>query len=336
MFTRPVDLSDDAIRSSLREHWSIEATDLVYAPVGFGAHHWRAGAAGGDAFLTVHDLAAKRRRPTEGNDEVFARLVGSFSAAAALAAVGLEFVLSPTPTLDARVVDRLDERFSLAVHPYLDGHPAGAEGEFASARDRRAVLDLVIEVHRATDAARAHAGVDDLEVPHREEIGLALDALGQAWDTGPYGERARRLLDAHARGVRRLLVGYDALREQVAPSFDRAVLTHGEPHASNVLVVDGRLLLIDWDTAVLAPAARDLWDLDPGDGSIVRAYEEATGLEVSRAALDLYRLWYDLAEIGQYLGELRGPHPDTGDMAESWKNLQHFLQPAERWPGLAG
>jgi spectinomycin phosphotransferase/16S rRNA (guanine(1405)-N(7))-methyltransferase len=117
---------------------------------------------------------------------------------------------------------------------------------------------------------------------------------------------------------------------------DRAVLTHGEPHAGNVLVVDGLFHLIDWDTALLAPAERDLWDLDPGDGSVLDAYAQATGVVPSAAALDLYRLWYDLAEIGQYLGELRRPHSDTADIAESWKNLQHFLQPTQRWPQLAG
>ena len=40
--------------------------------------------------------------------------------------------------------------------------------------------------------------------------------------------------------------------------------------------------------------------------------------------------------IGGYLGELRRPHTETSDIAESWQNLQLHLRPAERWPGLAG
>ena len=118
-----------------------------------------------------------------------------------------------------------------------------------------------------------------------------------------------------------LLVTYAGLADEVRSLQHRAVLTHGEPHASNVLVVDGRHHLIDWDTALLAVAERDLWDLDPGDGSILEAYRQATGLTAAPPALDLYRLWYDLAEIGQYLGELRRPHTDTADVAEGWKNL---------------
>ena len=79
---------------------------------------------------------------------------------------------------------------------------------------------------------------------------------------------------------------------------------------------------------------RDLWDLDPGDGSIIEAYASATGVTAVPAALNLYRLWYDLDEIGGYLEGFRQPHHDDDDAAESWNNLQHFLQPEVRWPSL--
>jgi hypothetical protein len=55
---------------------------------------------------------------------------------------------------------------------------------------------------------------------------------------------------------------------------------------------------------------------------------------IDQDALSLYRLWFDLAEIGGYLTLFRAPHDDTADAAESWGNLQHFLRPAERWPAL--
>ena len=38
------------------------------------------------------------------------------------------------------------------------------------------------------------------------------------------------------------------------------VVTHGEPHAGNVMRrSDGRHLLVDWDTVAVAPPERDLW-----------------------------------------------------------------------------
>jgi len=36
----------------------------------------------------------------------------------------------------------------------------------------------------------------------------------------------------------------------------------------------------------------------------------------------------------RYLSHFRKPHRQTADSAKSWKNLRHFLQPAERWPAL--
>jgi spectinomycin phosphotransferase/16S rRNA (guanine(1405)-N(7))-methyltransferase len=335
VLTRPPDLSDEAIAASLATHWGFEAAALEYRPVGFGAHHWKATDAAGDArFVTVHDLAAKRQDAAETTDGVFRRLDAAFSAAAALADHGLTFVLAPTRDRGGRVVARVDDRFSLAVHPYLVGHPAGPEGAFTRPEDRVAVVDLVVDLHRHGEVAASRADRDDLVVRHHEEIPAAIDALGARWDTGPYGERARALLQAHADPLQDLVAAYEELASEVSQLGDRAVLTHGEPDASNVLVVRDQLLLIDWDTALLAVAERDLWDLDPGDGSALEQYRRATGVELSSAALDLYRLWFDLAEIGQYLGELRRPHGETEDMAESWKNLQEFLRPAERWPAL--
>ncbi len=109
------------------------------------------------------------------------------------------------------------------------------------------------------------------------------------------------------------------------------VITHGEPHAGNVLVTGGGLVLVDWDTTLLAPPERDLWDLAGDDRAVLHRYAVATGTAIDEQALTLYRLWYDLAEIGGYLTLFRSPHANTGDTRESWTNLQHFLRPAERW-----
>jgi aminoglycoside phosphotransferase (APT) family kinase protein len=37
------------------------------------------------------------------------------------------------------------------------------------------------------------------------------------------------------------------------------VLTHGEPHGANVLLGEGGLSLVDWDTVGIAEPERDLW-----------------------------------------------------------------------------
>lgn len=168
-----------------------------------------------------------------------------------------------------------------------------------------------------------------------------LDALGpmmaeprEAWQGGPYARRAGELLQAHAAGLSVLVTAYAGLAERAAQRRDRMVITHGEPHAGNVMTTPGGLALVDWDTVLLAPPERDLWDMAGDDGSLLGHYTRATGIQIDPEALALYRLWFDLAEISEYLTLFRAPHGDTADAAEAWENLRHFLRPAERWPAL--
>jgi spectinomycin phosphotransferase len=91
---------------------------------------------------------------------------------------------------------------------------------------------------------------------------------------------------------------------------------------------------VDWEAVLLAAPERDLWDMAEHDESILDSYTSAAGVDIDREALTLYRLWYDLAEIGGYLSLFRSPHGQTADTNESWRNLQHFLRPASRWPAL--
>jgi spectinomycin phosphotransferase len=146
----------------------------------------------------------------------------------------------------------------------------------------------------------------------------------------------RDLLSARASELEVLFAAYDGLRLRVAACPERMVITH----AGNVITTPGGLVMVDWDTALLAPPERDLWALARHDESLLGTYAAATGVNIDQDALSLYRLWYDLAEIGGYLSYFRKPHrhtadtADTADTAQSWQNLRHFLQPAERWPAF--
>ncbi|MEO7571866.1 MAG: phosphotransferase [Acidimicrobiales bacterium] len=286
-------------------------------------------------FVTVDDLHGKKRDGHDTADAVFERLVKAFTTVRALHDDAmLQCAVAPLNDRSGRVIERLGTRYSMVVHPFLYGQTLGEHGEYTSAADRLAVLELLIELHAATDVGSRHADIDDLSLPHREDLRAALSQVSSAWSAGPYGERARDLLAVHEQPLRKLLLAYEQLATEVGGHQGRMVITHGEPHAGNVLDVNGEYRLIDWDTARVAAPERDLWDLDPGDGSIIEAYTCATGVVMLPEALALYRLWFDLDEIGGYLEGFRHHHHDDADAAESWNNLQHFLQPEARWPLL--
>ena len=125
---------------------------------------------------------------------------------------------------------------------------------------------------------------------------------------------------------------YDRLADARRP--ERMVLTHGEPHPANTLRTPAGWVLVDWDTTLIAAPERDLAQMATADGSVVDAYEAATGRQVLAEALDCYRLWWDLGEICWYVTLLRQVHDDDADIRESWHNLEHYLDPAGRWPEL--
>ena len=333
MFTAPPELPADHIRAALAEGWRFTATALDYQPVGFGSHHWLATDAGGTRlFVTVDDQGMRLHGGADTWDAAFGRLERAFAAALSLRRdAGLGFVVAPIPAASGAVLVRLTERYSLAVHPYLDGAQARADGTFSSPADRLAVVGLLTRLH----AAKATPpDPDPFTVRLAGELADAIERTGERWDSGPYGERARALLIRDGQAVAELLAAYDRLAQRVAARPERMVITHGQPHGANVLrTVDG-FVFVDWESVLLAPPERDLWGLAETDPSVLAAYSAVTGAAIDAEALTLYRLSWDLAEISGCICWFRGEHGDTADCAEAWQNLQVSLRPAERWPDL--
>jgi Phosphotransferase enzyme family len=333
VLTRPGDVSDVMLASHLVELWGLAADAVEYLAVGFGSHHWLVIEDERRWFVTVDDLDAKKHSVDDRRDAVFQRLRAALSAARVAADRGLDFVVAPIRAADDDVVGRIDDRYAAAVYPFLDG-TTYRYGDFRTVAHRDAVLGMVARLHDVADPATTGALSDDLVIPRREDLSVAIGALGERWDSGPYGELARALLDRHASGVERLLQHYDRIAAGPAQRPERMVLTHGEPHPANTVMIDGDWQLVDWDTTMIAAPERDLWMIAKANASVVDAYEALTERAVTQDGLDCYGLWWDLSEICGYIALLHDVHDDTEDIRASWTNLQHFLNPTARWPHL--
>ena len=330
MLTQPDDLPEELILAALSDGWQFAAASLAYQPVGFGSHHWLAGDGGGQLFVTVDDLVANTRSAADTSGAVFGRLERAFGSALSVRRdCGLDFVVAPIPAADGRVLVRLTEQYSMVVHPYLADCRPGHHDGFRTGADRLAVVGLLAELHRTRPAVTPPA--EDFSIPNAAELRLAMAELREPWQAGPYAGRARELLSLHAADLSSLLAGYAELAARVSGRADRMVVTHGEPHSANVLRTPAGFVIVDWDSALLAPPERDLWDLAGSDPTVLAAYTTASGTVVDQEALTLYRMWYDLSEIAEYIRWFRGSHEDTADAAEAWRNLRFFLRPAERW-----
>jgi spectinomycin phosphotransferase len=316
----PAGIDDDRLSRALAEHWGLDPARLRYLPVGFGDHHWElSDRAGRRWFVTVAELARAWRGtgPAAG----YADLRAAMDTVVALAGAGLDFAVAPVLTAGGQALAPLGTGHAITVFPYL----AGDFGGELSARDRIALIDMLAKLHNATPLARRTAPVRGSDLAPRPVLVAALGELGQPWRGGPYSEPARRLLARHAAGLGQALAGFDDLARETARSGP-PVITHGEPHPGNIARSAGKLFLIDWDTAGLAPPERDLWDLADADGRAADRYAGLTGRRVDAGVMRLYRMRWSLEEIMLSVREFRGPHEHNGDTEMAWEALTEEVE----------
>ena len=304
----------------MRAGWRFEAASIEYAAVGFGSHHWVAvDAAGSRRFVTVDDLA--KVSVSSNKEAAFASLNAAFETARRLRDSGLDFIVAPIPDVAGRALRRLGDSFSVAVFPFLEGR-TGAFGSYRSEADRDAVRGLIERLHQTPVGVAGIPNQEDFLLPSRPQLEAALAQLDRPWTAGPYSERTGQLLRGVEPDLRAGLGLFDTLADEVRSDRRPWVITHGEPHAANIIWTADGPRLIDWDTVLIAPAARDLWMLDPPGGP---------GLPQTDPAILLYRLRWDLANIALYVAAFRVPHENSADAAESWRNLQQDVRLNERW-----
>jgi phosphotransferase family enzyme len=316
----PRDLDRSALADALRLRWGIDADRLRYAPVGYGSHHWDAVDAGGSRwFVSADEL--------RDGDETLARLDRAFRTAAAVRDGGaLEFILAPIPSREGAILHRLGGRYAIRVEPFVDG-ATGVGGEFEHAGERRLMGTLLGRLHAASASVPPGLpGREDFALPGRPPLDLAMAELDREWGPGPFAEPARELLRAHSAEVGDRLQAYDRLGRRALDAPGRWVVTHGEPHSSNLIQSPCGPWLVDWDTALLGPPERDLWMILDRDLSGWDEYREVTGAgAVNEELLGLYRERWALAEICEYIAELRDPHEETDDTRASWRILGEYL-----------
>jgi spectinomycin phosphotransferase len=323
----PQDLDVADLRNALQRHWRLRASELDYLPLGFGSHHWRAADAhGAEQFVTVDDLEAGFQASPD-TDVAFAALERAFSTAAFLRdEAALEFVVAPLRDDDGAVIRRLSRRYSVTVSPFVVGE-SSEWGAWESAADRSAMGAVLGQLHAATgqvpvDLPRR----EDFAIPSRAVVMEALADLDGKWESGPYAEPTRRLLEESDDALECRLREYDELVAEVRLSAEPWVITHGEPHRANVIRAAGARLLVDWDTTLLAPRERDLRMVLDDDLTGWREYTAVFGeVALNPCAVELYRRWWDLADTAIYIALFRQPHARDANTVASWENLTHCL-----------
>jgi spectinomycin phosphotransferase len=250
----PPDLPDGTIITALRGGFGVEADALVRLPVGNDADSWsyRVETAGGPAwFLKVRAGAS----PGKGA-----------AVPARLRRHGVPNVLAPlAATTGASSVTV--GRFALALYPLLAARP-GAEAGLSPARWRElgATVRQVHAVPPAPELARL-VGRETFRPSRRELLPELEAALAAAGPGDPVASELAGFWRARGDVIDALVDRADRLGRRLAGEPFPRVLCHADLHTWNVLVdAGGRLWIVDWDEAVLAPRERDLMFVVGGIG----------------------------------------------------------------------
>jgi spectinomycin phosphotransferase len=322
----PSELETDSVVEALADGWGFDADAIEYAAVGAGSYHWLAtDGAGTRRFVTVDDLDQKRWLG-ETRDAARVALARAFGTAAALRRAGLEFVVAPIRTASGEPLHPIGSRHTAALFPFVDGR-GGSWGPYEPGSSA-AVVSMLAELHRAVPAGPVR--MVGLELAGRRTLEAAVREVNETWSGGPLSEPARRAFSSHAGDVPELLALADRLVAGVEQRGVTTVVTHGEPHAGNVLRTDRGQVLVDWDTVALGPRERDLWWLadEPDD---LAAYTTLTGHEVDLEAVAFFRLAWDLNDVAVYLSVLRQPHAENEDMLDAYAGVTRCMPSRERW-----
>lgn len=155
------------------------------------------------------------------------------------------------------------------------------------------------------------------------------------WEGGPFSEPARRTFADHADDVTDLLALADRLAATVEDRGSAWVITHGEPHAGNVMRTGESRVLVDWDTVAFAPPERDLWMLiGENADDMATVYLDATGHRLDVDAVSFFRLTWELKDLAEYLNVLRSPHRETEDTARAYDGLTRCVSIRDRWGAM--
>ncbi|MEO8330089.1 MAG: hypothetical protein ABI586_08800, partial [Candidatus Nanopelagicales bacterium] len=153
----PDGFDPDLLVPTFAAAWGLEARTADYLAVGFGSYHWRVTTTDTDTvnetatnqyFVTVDDLD---RKPWLGHDRdtAFDGLGHALDTAHALQMRSkLPFVLAPIPNTQAQSVTRLDDRYAVAVYPFIDG-VAGHFGQELTTEENGDIINMLARLHQA-------------------------------------------------------------------------------------------------------------------------------------------------------------------------------------------
>ena len=295
----PEEFDVSALVGALADGWGSDAEAADYGPWGRAATTGTStDSTGPRRFVTVDDLDQK---PWLGDtrDSAFVGFGAPSTRLVALRGLGLDFVVAPIRTGRGEALRRPGPRHAIALFPSWQAGGAGSAAiDAATGGLSSRCLATSIEATAAVTSWPRDTSASKSPVVATSRRGFMV--LNETWTGGPLSERARQALAANAADVSEMLALADRLAADVAGRRSEWVVTHGEPHAANVMWTGERHVLIDRDRWAGLSRARILWMVVHRDGDEACTHTATTGHTIDWVAMDFYRLAWDLDDLATY------------------------------------
>jgi spectinomycin phosphotransferase len=323
MLEKP-DIPDAHISDCLRTDYDLYITHIEFLPLGADRDTAVYRATVGDAAYFVK----LRRGNFDPTTVIMPRL---------LADQGVRQVIPPMPTCAGQLWARLDV-FNVIVSPFV----AGQDGYTVRLSDQQ-----WIELGRAlkglhTAALPAHlidAMPRETYSNHwRASVRRFQAQVAEARFADPVAAELAALMNQQRATINRLVQRAESLAEVLRVRSQPLVLCHADLHAGNVLI-DARahLYLVDWDTLIMAPVARDLMFVGGGLFANHRSppaeealfYQGYGPAEVDAVGLAYYRCERIVQDIAAYCEQILLDAVDGADRANGLRQFAGQFEPGQ-------
>ena len=262
MLEKP-DLDDTRLAETITTAFGIPVSDLEFLPLG-------ADVATAVYRVASHDGTAYFLKLRQGRHFQPALVVPMLLANRVPGSV-ISPILRPDGSLTAHV-----DSFNMAMYPFISG--SDGFGVTLSSRQWSALASLLRELHSLEPPPDIRDAIprDTFSDATRSTLRMLLERLDDRNPPDAYAVELLESLHARRHVIRHLVDRTSQLAADLSERKLPAVLCHGDIHAGNVLIdADEHLMVVDWDTLILAPRERDLMFLGAGIGDVWRTEPES-------------------------------------------------------------
>ena len=248
---------DKLIHAMLLEHWNVYVVTIHFIPIGDSAYSYKIETEGGNYYLKIVDRQTASGRRTADRME-FALPLQRFIGERPHAGVATSIPqITRKGTLYASHGSLL-----FALYTFIEG-TTFADAYPMSATLVQRIGETLATLHHVQIPAtlQQKALSDNLMAPFDESLRADLAVLeGVSSQDALYLQRLHTIISPWHEYIRAFLMRSHEYREEALQVPNSEVVCHGDAWGGNIIPSpSGKLVLIDWESSVIAPPERDVF-----------------------------------------------------------------------------